>query len=68
MALVTVSPKYQIVIPRKVRENLQLQPGQKFHVFVFSDRIELIPLKPIKEARGFLRGIQTDIEREGDRV
>ncbi|MCL4562278.1 MAG: AbrB/MazE/SpoVT family DNA-binding domain-containing protein [Chloroflexi bacterium] len=68
MDFVTISPKYQIVIPRKVRDYLLLQPGQKVHVFAFADRIELIPLKPIRETRGFLKGIQTDMEREIDRV
>jgi AbrB family looped-hinge helix DNA binding protein len=68
METVTVSPKYQVVIPRKVRERLDIRPGQKVQVIIHAGRIELIPLKPIKEMRGFLRGIDTTIEREDDRL
>lgn len=68
METVTVSPKYQVVIPRKVRESLDIRPGQKVQVIIHGGRIELIPLKPIKEMRGFLRGIDTTVEREEDRL
>ena len=68
MDRVTVSPKFQVVIPRRVRESLCLQPGQKIQVIQYENRIELIPIKPIKESRGFLRGIQTTVERETDRL
>ncbi len=67
METVTVSPKFQVVIPRLVRESLDVQPGQKIQVFVYEDRIELIPLRPMREARGLLRGIDTTVEREPDR-
>lgn len=67
METVTVSPKYQVVIPRSVREPLGLRPGQKVQVTRYEDRIELIPLRPIEEMRGFLRGIDTTVEREDDR-
>lgn len=68
METATVSPKYQVVIPRKVRQALGIRPGQKVHVIPYQGRVELIPLQPIKRARGFLRGIDTSVEREPDRV
>ena len=68
MTAVTVSPKYQVVIPKEIREAMDIRPGQKMHVMAYSGRIELIPLEPIEEMRGFLRGIDTSIERDPDRV
>lgn len=68
MQLVTVSPKYQIVIPKKVREALKLRPGQKMQIVEYAGRIELIPERDIKELRGFLKGINTEFKREADRV
>lgn len=68
METVTVSPKYQVVIPKKVRERLGVRPGQKVQVILYDNRIEMIPVKPIGEARGFLKGIDTSIEREEDRL
>mgnify|MGYP006209942737 CR=1 FL=1 len=67
MATVKVSPKYQIVIPQKVRETLQITPGQQVEVLLYNNRIELVPVKPLREMRGFLKGIDTTIERERDR-
>jgi len=67
MATVTVSPKYQVVIPLKVRKTLNIKPGQKVEVFAFDNRIELVPVKPMKQMKGFLRGIDTRVEREPDR-
>jgi len=64
---VIVSPKYQIVIPKEVREALDLRPGQEVAVLRYRGRIELIPVRPIKEMRGLLRGIDSTIEREPDR-
>lgn len=68
MQVVTVSPKYQIVIPKAVREALDLQPGQKIQVVEYDGRIELIPERDIKDLRGFLKGIDTAFNREDDRV
>jgi AbrB family looped-hinge helix DNA binding protein len=68
MTIVTVSPKYQVVIPKAVREVLGIEPGQKMQIIHYENRIELIPIRPIKQARGFLRGIDTSVEREDDRV
>jgi AbrB family looped-hinge helix DNA binding protein len=66
--VVSISPKFQIVIPKVVREAMKLQPGQKIQVIHYQNRIELVPIRPIKSARGFLRGIDTTIEREEDRL
>ncbi len=68
METVTISTKYQIVIPIKARKALAIQPGQKVQVVVYDNRIELILVKPIQTARGFLRGIDTTVERELDRL
>jgi len=68
MQTVTVSPKYQVVIPKKIRDVLQLKPGQKMRVIEYDGRIELIPDRDIAELRGFLKGINTDIQREKDRL
>ncbi len=67
METVKLSPKYQIVIPRSVREGLKLTPGQEVAVIRYRGRIELIPMSPVKEMRGFLRGVETSVERESDR-
>ena len=68
MQTVTVSPKYQVVIPKSIRDALKLRPGQKMRVIEYDGRIELIPDRDISELRGFLKGIDTRIEREKDRV
>lgn len=68
MQPVTVSPKYQVVIPKSVRESLHILPGQKMQVVEYDGRIELIPERDIRELRGFLKGINTEFEREEDRV
>lgn len=68
MSTVTISPKFQVVIPKGIREKLRLQPGQKVQAIAYDDRIELIPVRPIRELRGFLEGIDTTVEREADRV
>ena len=68
MNTVTLSPKYQVVIPQKIRENMSLRPGERFQVIHYEDRIELIAIKKMREARGFLRGMDTDIQRDEDRL
>lgn len=67
MVTVTVSPKFQVVIPKAVRETFGIQPGQKLQILQFSDRIEFVPLRNIKRMRGFLKGLRTDVRREKDR-
>jgi AbrB family looped-hinge helix DNA binding protein len=68
MNQVTVSPKYQVVIPASVRQSLDIKPGQKVQVLLYEGRIELIPLRPIKRARGFLKGMDPSVPREADRL
>lgn len=68
MHVVTVSPKYQVVIPRPVRENLKLRPGQRMQVIEYSGRVEFIPERDIADLRGFVKGINTDFSRERDRI
>jgi AbrB family looped-hinge helix DNA binding protein len=68
MDTVTISPKYQVVIPKGIRESLRLRPGQKIQAIQCGDRVELVPIVPVKQMRGFLRGIDTDVPREGDRA
>ncbi len=68
METVTVSPKYQVVIPRAVRDSLHIQAGQKMHVLAYADRIEFIPVRRMRDLRGFLKGIDTTVERERGRV
>ena len=68
MSVVKVSPKYQVVIPQKIREALGIAPGQKVQAIQYLDRIEFIPVKPLKRMRGFLEGIDTSLDRDDDRV
>lgn len=68
MQAVKVSPKFQVVIPRKVRETLGIRPGERIQVFLYENRIEFVPIKPMKRVRGFLQGIDTTVEREEDRL
>ncbi len=68
MTAVTISPKFQIVIPELIRRKLKLKPGEKVYVFSYDNRIEYIPAKNMKEMRGFLQGIDTNIDRDKDRL
>jgi len=68
MAIVTVSAKYQIVVPREVRAALDIRPGQKLQVLIYNGRMEFIPVRNIKEMRGFLGAIDTNVPRDGDRM
>ena len=68
MGRVTISPKFQIVIPKEIREKLGLSPGQRVEAIAYENRIELNPLRPIRQMRGFLKGIDTSIKREADRA
>lgn len=67
MLAVTVSPKFQVVIPQAVRERLGIAVGQKMQVIAFDGRIELMPIESPQALRGFLRGLDTQVEREADR-
>jgi len=68
MSSVTVSPKFQVVIPQSVRQAMGLMPGAKLQVVHFQDRIEMIPVRSSKSLRGSLRGIDTSVPRERDRI
>ncbi len=68
MEAVKVSPKYQVVIPAEIRKSLGIRPGTKVYVLQYENRIEYIPVKDMKKMRGFLKGIDTRIKREKDRV
>jgi len=68
VATVRVSPKFQVVIPKEVREAMGLRPGQRLVVFRHENRIELVPVEPMRRLRGFARGIDTSVPRDGDRA
>ena len=68
MNTVTVSPKFQVVIPKVIRDSMGIFSGQKVQMLVYNDRIELIPIREIKKLKGFLKGINTDVYREDDRL
>jgi len=68
MNTVTISPKFQVVIPQGVREAMGLRSGEKAQVISFRNRIEIIPLRDIRKLRGYLKGIDTSFDREADRV
>ena len=68
MGKVMISPKFQVVIPKEIREKLRLSPGQRVEAIAYENRIELIPLRPIRQMRGVLKGIDTSIKRGDDRV
>jgi AbrB family looped-hinge helix DNA binding protein len=68
MKALTISPKFQVVIPKTIRESLGLRAGQKVQAIQYGDRVELVPIVPVKQMRGFLRGIDTTVVREPDRL
>ncbi len=68
MPEVIVSPKFQVVIPKEIRESMGIYSGQKIQVLTYRNRIELIPIKPMKKLRGFLKGIKTGVKRDKDRI
>ncbi|MBC7623740.1 MAG: AbrB/MazE/SpoVT family DNA-binding domain-containing protein [Aeromicrobium sp.] len=68
MNTVTISPKFQVVIPQAVREAMQLSPGEKMQVLQFDNRVELIVVRNVKNLRGALSGIDTTFDRDADRI
>lgn len=67
MPVVTVSPKYQVVIPKEVREKLRIRPGQKVEAFAVGNRVELVPVEPLQTFRGKFPDLPP-LEREADRL
>ncbi len=68
MTLVSVSSKFQIVIPKKIRDAMGIASGQKIQMLIYRNRISLIMIKPMRELRGFLKEIDTDLKRDEDRI
>lgn len=68
MTTVTVSPKYQVVIPKEVREALGIKVGEQLDAIPYRGHVALVPVRSIKSARGFLKGIDTDVPRDADRA
>jgi AbrB family looped-hinge helix DNA binding protein len=64
----TISPKYQVVIPKQIREKLDLRPGQRVQAIQYDGRVELVPVRPMGSMRGFLAGIDTTVDRDEDRL
>jgi AbrB family looped-hinge helix DNA binding protein len=68
MSMVTVSPKYQVVIPKEIRERMDIKPGQQVQMMIYKGNLVLVPLRPIEEMRGFAKGIAAEFERDEDRL
>ncbi len=68
METVKISPKYQVVIPKSIRESFNIISGEKMQVIAYNNRIELIPIGPMKKLKGFLKGMNTNVKREKDRL
>lgn len=68
MTIVTVSPKFQVVIPLSIRKTFNVDPGEQMQIISYNGRIELIPLRSMRSMRGFLKGMNSTIEREPDRI
>jgi len=68
MEAVKISPKFQVVIPKKVRESMQLKPGQQMQVIEYGNRVELIPTRNVESMQGFMKGINIEFKREDDRL
>ncbi len=64
MSTVKISPKFQVVIPKEIRETMGLKSGQEVEILRYEGKIELVPLRPLRQLRGFLKGIRTDVERD----
>ncbi len=68
MASVTVSPKFQVVIPRAARESLHIRPGQKLQVLVYNGQLRFVPVRSLREMKGSYPGVGSEVERDSDRV
>ena len=68
MTIVTISAKFQVVIPKAIRQSLALRPGRKLAVLRYGGRIELVPLEPMRKLRGSLKGLDTTVPRDKCRL
>ena len=68
MKTITISSKYQVVIPKEIRETIGLHVGAKLVIRTYGSRIELVPIQPMKKLKGAFKGINTDVQREEDRI
>lgn len=68
MNTVTVSSKFQVVIPKEVRDGIGLKAGTTMEIISYGSRIELVPIQPMSALKGFLRGVNTEVKREEDRL
>jgi AbrB family looped-hinge helix DNA binding protein len=68
METVTISPKYQVVIPKAIRRRLGLCPGQKVQAIAYENRIELVLVRPVRKMRGYLKGLDSRVSRDDDRL
>ena len=68
MNTVIVSSKFQVVIPKEIRENIGLQVGTTMEIITYGSRIELVPIQPMKSLKGIFKGINTEVKREDDRI
>ena len=68
MDSVTVSPKFQVVIPKEIREDIGLKVGTTMEIINYGSRIELVPIQPMTNLKGMFKGINTNIDREEDRL
>ena len=68
MTTVTVSTKYQVVIPEDVRKSMGVRPGEKFQVMNYDGRVQFIPLRKMRAMKGWLRGMDSTVPREADRI
>jgi AbrB family looped-hinge helix DNA binding protein len=68
VTILTISPKYQVVIPKEIREKLDLRPGQRVQAIQYAGRVELVPVRAMGSMRGFLTGIETTVDRDKDRL
>lgn len=68
METIVISSKYQVVIPKSVRKKLNLTPGQKLQIIEYDNKIELLPIGELKNLRGILKGMDTTVKREKDRL
>ena len=68
MNTVKVSSKYQVVIPKEIRDDIGLEVGTQLEIITYGNRIELVPIVPMKKLKGAFKGINTDIQRDDDRL